>query len=313
MSLWYRGPSTELWEDRPPTLTVRRASFADWYIAEPVTKRSDAQTYWPDTDLEDSNGRSRIAPSPVVTAPPAEQSGSWERIDTGLTGWPFRCFASEAWYQAKPGAGYEPMPELRWNAHLGMVGGQLILVPLRPLPFLMLLDVLFWSSVTWLIIAAPREFRRRRRAKYGRCGECGYEIGRFDVKRPERCPECGASFSHDPLGFAHAPEMHFQNTYVWVIFISSLDIMLTWRIIDRGGMEVNPLAAIVIDAWGMEGAIAFKFALMMWVIIACEILARTKRSAGKFLAYAAVVISALPVAWSLLLLTLHEFFPGTLE
>ena len=107
--------------------------------------------------------------------------------------------------------------------------------------------------------------------------------------------------------------MHFQNTYAWLILISSLDIMLTWKILDRGGMEVNPLAAIVIDAWGMQGAIAFKYALMMWVILACEFLARMRGNAGRLLAYTAVVVSATPVVWSLFLLAVHEFSPGTLD
>jgi hypothetical protein len=313
LSLWHRGPSSELWSDHAPSLSVRRSAFSDWYIAEPVITALEVRKYWPDTDLEDSNGHARSAPSAVVVAPHARQDFSWGRIDTGMAGWPFRCFASEAWYRTKPDGGYEPMPEFHWNAYIGMIGGQHILVPLRPLPFAFLLNVLFWSSVTWALVAGPREFRRRRRAKYGRCTECGYEIGKFDVKRPERCPECGAAFVHDPLGFAHSPEMHFQNAYVWVIFVSSLDIMLTWRILDRGGIEVNPLAALVIDAWGMQGAIAFKFALMMWVIIACEILARMKRRAGKFLAYSAVVISASPVVWSLFLLFVHSFFPAVIE
>jgi hypothetical protein len=157
-------------------------------------------------------------------------------------------------------------------------------------------------------VAGPREWRRRRRAKYGRCKECGYAIGKFDLKRPERCPECGAPFTPDPLGFAHSPEMHYQNAYVWLIFVSSLDIMLTWKILDRGGLELNPVAALVIDHWGMQGAIAFKFALMMWVIVVCEVLARRKDSAGRFLSILAVVVSALPVAWSLFLMVSHELF-----
>jgi len=313
LSLWHRGPASEIWQDHAPMLSVRRAPFSDWYSAEPAPSTAEGTAFWPDTDLEDSSNRARSAPSSVITAPPSEQSKSWARLDTGLSGWPFRCFASEAWYRAKPGGGYETMPEFHWNAHIGMIGGQHILVPLRPLPFAFILNVLFWSSVTWALATAPRELRRRRRARYGRCSACGYEMGKFDVKRPEKCPECGDPFTHDPLGFAHTPEMHFQNAYVWVIFVSSLDIMLTWRILDRGGFEVNPLAAAVIDAWGMHGAIAFKFALMMWVIIACEVLARLKRRAGKFLAYSAVVISASPVVWSLLLLALHEISPASIE
>jgi hypothetical protein len=103
--------------------------------------------------------------------------------------------------------------------------------------------------------------------------------------------------------------MHFQNAYVWLVFVSSLDIMLTWKILDRGGLEVNPVAKLVIDTWGMHGAIAFKFALMLWVIIACEILGRLKPSAGRFLASVAVIISASPVVWSLCLLAWHELVP----
>jgi len=251
----------------------------------------------------------------VVTAPSAEQSSSFARIDTGLAGWPFRAFASEAWYRtsASEPIGYEPLPEFRWNIHIGEVGGQQALVPLRPVLHGIALDILFWSTVSWFVIALPTAIRRRRRAKYGRCGNCGYAMGAHDVRRPERCPECGAAFARDPLGFAHAPEMHFQNAYAWLILVSSLDIMLTWKILDRGGMEVNPLASLVIDAWGMQGAIAFKFALMMWVIVVCEFLARLRRGAGVFLAYAAVIVSASPVAWSLFLLAANEFFPKVLE
>jgi len=330
-----------------PTLEVRRSAFSDWYIALPREPargqaREDARgqaredasdsahTHWPEGRLEDSNGRARRAPASIVRTPPTEQRASWGRIDTGLAGWPFRAFASEAWYRApRAGAapagalsstptgefagGYEGMPEFHWNAHIGMVHGMHILVPLRPLAVGILLDVLFWATVSWCAIAGPIEFRRRRRARYGCCPGCGYAVGRHEVRRPARCPECGAAFTPDPLGFAHAPEMHFQNAYVWIIFVSSLDIMLTWKILDRGGIEVNPLAALVIDEWGMQGAVAFKFALMMWVIVVCEILARLRRSAGRFLAVTAIVVSASPVAWSLVLLTLHEFFPALLE
>ncbi|MFM7259711.1 MAG: DUF5658 family protein, partial [bacterium] len=172
-----------------------------------------------------------------------------------------------------------------------------------------LADLVFWSSVSWTAIALPRALRRRRREKLGRCGDCGHDLDPHAVVRPSTCPDCGVVLPRDPLGFARSPEMHFQTAYVWLVFVSSLDIMLTWKILDRGGIEVNPVAKMVIDAWGMHGAIAFKFALMMWVIVACDLLARQKRSAGKFLAYLAVVISASPVVWSLCLLAWHRIFP----
>ncbi|MEY3143201.1 MAG: hypothetical protein RLY21_1694 [Planctomycetota bacterium] len=295
-----------------PAMQVHRGILADRYVA----LRSEIGSSWPVGELMEMRLEheiemvKRIPPAYVVVSPPAGDEARYARIDTALVGWPFRAFRSEAWYLADDnGMGHEAMPELHGNWNLGLVDGQLMLVPHQPLWLGIAGNLVFWSSLSWAVVAFPLAIRRRRREKYGKCVKCGYAIDPHAVKRIEVCPECGASFRRDPLGFAHSPEMHFQNAYVWIIFISSLDIMLTWKILIRGGIEVNPVAAVVIDAWGMHGAIAFKFALMMWVIVACEILARLKRNAGRFLAGAAIVISASPVVWSLFLLVVHEFFP----
>jgi hypothetical protein len=295
-----------------PTVVVHRGIFSDLYVA----RRGEVGSSWPVGELMEMRLEhtldmvSRTPPSSVRVAPPAGEELRYTQIETGLSGLPFRAFRSEARYLADDSAmGHELMPELHGTWNLGLINGQLLLVPHRPLWLGVLGNIVFWSSLLWAMVAFPLAVRRRRREKYGRCGKCGYAMDTHAVKRLEVCPECGTSFRRDPLGFVHSPEMHFQNAYVWIIFISSLDIMLTWKILSRGGMEVNPVAAIVIDAWGMYGAIAFKFALMMWVIVACEILARLKRSAGKFLSVCAIVISASPVVWSLFLLVVHEFFP----
>lgn len=101
------------------------------------------------------------------------------------------------------------------------------------------------------------------------------------------------------------PEMRYQSGYVWFVFVSSLDIMLTWLILNKGGVEVNPLAKLVIDNWGLPGAIGFKFALALFVIISCEIIGRKRDRLGRALISVAIIISALPVVWSLGLLALH--------
>src|SRR5687767_11346014 len=85
---------------------------------------------------------------------------------------------------------------------------------------------------------------------------------------PPPAPEDG------PLGWLSMPEMRYPSDYVWFIFFSSLDIMLTWAILSRGGSEVNPIADEVIDIWGLPGAIIFKFSLTVLVIIVCEVVAR---------------------------------------
>ena len=101
--------------------------------------------------------------------------------------------------------------------------------------------------------------------------------------------------------------MLYPNAYVWLVFVSALDIMLTWAILQRGGTEVNPIAATVIEEWELPGAIAFKFALTLFVIVASEIVGRRRGRLGCWLARTAVGVSALPPAWSLLLLLIHTW------
>jgi hypothetical protein len=97
--------------------------------------------------------------------------------------------------------------------------------------------------------------------------------------------------------------MRYPDAYVWLVFVSALDVMLTWRILEEGGVEINPIARFVIDMWALPGAILFKFGLMLFVILACEIVGRQKDRAGRLLAAFAVFVSAIPVVYSLGLLT----------
>ena len=107
------------------------------------------------------------------------------------------------------------------------------------------------------------------------------------------------------VGLFELPEMKFQEHYVWLIFVGSLDIMLTWVILRNGGEEVNPVAKLVIDEWGLNGAIAFKFALTLFVIVACEAIARVRPTTACILIWFGVLISSFPPIWSVFLLAIH--------
>ena len=100
--------------------------------------------------------------------------------------------------------------------------------------------------------------------------------------------------------------VRYPDRYVWFVFFSAIDVMLTWAILAHGGEEANPIAEFVITRWGLPGAIAFKFSLMIFVIIICETVgSRNDRSGGR-LAVLAVIISVLPVVFSFGLLVLHR-------
>ena len=95
------------------------------------------------------------------------------------------------------------------------------------------------------------------------------------------------------------PALRYQDEYVWLIFLAGMDVMLTWYILERHqGLELNPVAKIVIDAWGLWGAIGFKFSLVLFVILACEWISRDKLSVGKFLIWFALIVSSAPVIYS---------------
>ena len=112
------------------------------------------------------------------------------------------------------------------------------------------------------------------------------------------------------IRFTDIPEMRYQNSYALFVFVSCLDIILTWVILYRGGLEVNPVAKLVIDAWGLPGAIIFKLSLMLFVIIACEIVGRNSDLKGRLLVLVAILISSFPVVWSLTLLFLNWLNQG---
>ena len=95
----------------------------------------------------------------------------------------------------------------------------------------------------------------------------------------------------------------FPNLYLWLVFFASLDIVFTRVILFFSGVELNPIASMVIEAFGVPGMCAFKFAVVSFVIIACEIVGRTKVVTAKRLAVFAVVITGFPVVWSSVLVS----------
>ncbi|MBT5383276.1 MAG: hypothetical protein HOL13_10600 [Phycisphaerae bacterium] len=83
-----------------------------------------------------------------------------------------------------------------------------------------------------------------------------------------------------------------------MVFFASLDIVLTRVILFFSGVEINPVASMVIETFGVPGMSVFKFAVVSFVIIVCEIVGRTRVVTAKRLAVFAVVITGFPVVWS---------------
>ena len=94
----------------------------------------------------------------------------------------------------------------------------------------------------------------------------------------------------------------YENHYTWFVLVSALDIMLTWLVLHAGGREANAIAAAVLQRWGLEGMVVFKFALVVFVIALCEVIGRRNHAAGRRLATWAVALTCVPLVIAVLLL-----------
>ncbi len=108
--------------------------------------------------------------------------------------------------------------------------------------------------------------------------------------------------------------MRYQNAYVWLVFVSALDIILTTLVLFAWhGSEVNPVAALIIYTLGFSWVIVFKFTTMMIAIVICEIVGRDRDLMGRVLAYLAVAINSTPVIYTFCLLTTAGLLPDVPE
>jgi hypothetical protein len=115
------------------------------------------------------------------------------------------------------------------------------------------------------------------------------------------CPDCGGIIAAaPPVGRSSlAPPMLFQSNYVWFVFVSLLDLMLTAVVLGLEGAEVNPVADAVLQHAGVQGLMLFKLSLVVFVIIMCEWVARRNLRAGRKLSEWSIAITSIPVIVSL--------------
>ena len=87
----------------------------------------------------------------------------------------------------------------------------------------------------------------------------------------------------------------YPQAYVWFIFVSAMDLMMTWVVLYFGGREVNVLADYILDRWALPGMVVYKFALVVFVIFICEVVGHHRDRLGRRLSIFAVVITLVPV------------------
>jgi hypothetical protein len=88
----------------------------------------------------------------------------------------------------------------------------------------------------------------------------------------------------------------YPDRYAWYVLVSSLDIMLTVKLlIYLGAREVNMIAQKSIELFGTWGLIGLKFLSVILVVIICEYIGRRNYVTGRRLATAAIAVSLIPI------------------
>jgi hypothetical protein len=95
----------------------------------------------------------------------------------------------------------------------------------------------------------------------------------------------------------------FPEAYTWFVFVSAMDLLLTWVILHYdGGREANALANAILQRFDLLGLVAYKFLIVLTVITICEIVGRMRYRAGKGLAWAATLLTCIPIVVSFFLM-----------
>lgn len=102
-----------------------------------------------------------------------------------------------------------------------------------------------------------------------------------------------------------ATQALYPNRYVWFVFLSAMDVFMTFIVLQFGGSEANGIANWILERYGLSGMTLFKFALVTLVIGICEITGRLSDRAGRLLVTAGIIVTCVPVTLAFGLLFLH--------
>lgn len=93
-------------------------------------------------------------------------------------------------------------------------------------------------------------------------------------------------------------QVRYGSIYPWYLLGATLDLVGTWFILFRGGIELNPIADWVIKQGGLPGLLLYKFATVVVVVLICESVGAMRERLGRGLAWFAVVVSFYPVIYA---------------
>ncbi len=94
----------------------------------------------------------------------------------------------------------------------------------------------------------------------------------------------------------------YPNRYVWLVFVSAMDVFMTFLILYFGGREVNKVADYILQRFGIGGMAFYKFILITIVILIIEYVGRKKPTTGRRMAEWSIALTCVPVVIAFVML-----------
>ncbi|MBN8597021.1 MAG: hypothetical protein J0L78_05030 [Planctomycetes bacterium] len=87
----------------------------------------------------------------------------------------------------------------------------------------------------------------------------------------------------------------YPKTYAMFLLVAALDVICTAIILSLGGREINALANMFLEWWGVHGLLILKVVVSVLVLFTCEFVGRRRPAAAIRLAIAGIVLNTFPV------------------
>ena len=109
-------------------------------------------------------------------------------------------------------------------------------------------------------------------------------------------------------GWVHASagdRSAIEGESVALILLSLADLMVTYHLLKRGAgfYESNPIAQFFFARWNIAGMAMFKFSVVGFVVVAGEVVERSRPGLGRFVVLVGCIASAAVVCYGLKLAT----------
>jgi Domain of unknown function (DUF5658) len=100
-----------------------------------------------------------------------------------------------------------------------------------------------------------------------------------------------------------------RETLLFVV-ASALDVVMTWILLNKyhadGFVESNPIARFFLESWGPRGLVYFKFVMVAFVAVICQIIALKREDIARRILYFATALVACVVIYSFTLLVRYS-------